>query len=214
MKIFNFFSENDSPPTKLLKNEIKLNHYKAWLNKVQHGYWEKTNKNINKVDKERTNKRLFNAPFSSHVEGYLFAIQEEEINTTNLKSKDKKHNINPKCWLCHAEKEIIQHIIAAFPKLSTSMYLPVRHNKVAKIIYVGVIQRNNIDNQMISLQEKYADEFVEIWWDTKIKTIPSLQHNKPDLVMRYKIDKTWFIVEIAVRLDVNTTRNYNQKDDN
>ena len=55
---------------------------------------------------------------------------------------------------------------------------------------MGVIQRNNIDNQMISLQEKYADEFVEIWWDTKIKTIPSLQHNKPDLVMRYKIDKT------------------------
>ena len=29
MKIFNVFSENDSPPTKLLKNEIKLNHYKA-----------------------------------------------------------------------------------------------------------------------------------------------------------------------------------------
>ena len=28
MKIFNVFSENDSPPTKLLKNEIKLNNFK------------------------------------------------------------------------------------------------------------------------------------------------------------------------------------------
>ena len=94
----------------------------------------------------------------------MFAIQEEEINTNNLKSKkDKKHNISPKCRLCHAGKETIQHIIAACPKLSASMYLPVRPNKVAKIIYNSVIQRNDIDNPMIPLQEKYTDEFVEIW---------------------------------------------------
>ena len=194
MKIFNVFLENDSPPTKLLKNEIKLNHYKAWLIKVQHGYLQKTRKNVNKVDKERTNKWLINALFFSHVEGYLFAIQEEEINTNNLKNKrDKKHNINPKCQLCHAEKETIQHIIAACPKLRASMYLPVRHNKVAKIIYDCVIQRNDIDNRMIPLQQKYTDEFVEIWWDNKIKTIPWLQHNKPVLVIWYKIGKTCFI---------------------
>ena len=39
MKILNVFSENDSPPAKLLNNEIKLNYYKAWLNKVLHGYF-------------------------------------------------------------------------------------------------------------------------------------------------------------------------------
>ena len=44
-------------------------------------------------------------------------------------------------------------------------------------------------------------------WDTKIKTIPSLQHNEPDLV-------TCLIVDVAVGLDENTTRNYNQKNDN
>ena len=126
MKILNIFSENGSPQTKLLKNEIILNHYKTWLSKVRHDYLEKTTKNVSKVDKERANKWLFNAPFFSHVEGYLFAIQEEEIHTNDLKSKrDKKLNVNPKCRLCHAEKERIQHIIAACPKLSTSMYLPV-----------------------------------------------------------------------------------------
>ena len=145
----------------------------------------------------------------------MFAIQEEEINTNNFKSKrDKKHNKNPKCQLCHAEKETIQHIIAACLKLNASVYLSVRHNKVSKIIYDSVIQKNDIDNRMIALQEKYTDEFVETWWDTKIKAIPSLQHNKPDLVIWYKIDKTCFIVNVAVELDVNTTRNYNQKNDN
>ena len=61
---------------------------------------------------------------------------------------------------------------------------------------------------MIPLQEKYTDEFVEIWWDAKIKTIPLLQHNKSNLVIWYKIDKTCFIVDVAVGIDVNTTRNY------
>ena len=94
------------------------------------------------------------------------------------------------------------------------MYLPVGHNKVAKIIYDGVIQRNEIDNRMIPLLQKYTNEFVKIWWDTKIKKMPSLQHNKPDLVIWYKIDKTCFIINIAFGRDVNTTRNYNQKNDN
>ena len=50
--------------------------------------------------------------------------------------------------------------------------------------------------------------------NTKIKTIPSIQHNKPDLVIWYNVDKMCFIVGVAVELDVNTNRNYNQKNDN
>ena len=46
---------------------------------------------------------------------------------------------------------------------------------------------------MIPLQQKYTDEFVEIWWDNKIKTIPWLQQSKPVLVISYKIGKTCFI---------------------
>ena len=94
------------------------------------------------------------------------------------------------------------------------MYLPVWHNKFAKIVYDGVIKRNGIDNRMIPLQEKNTDKFVKIWWDTKIKTMPLLQDNKPDLVIWCKIDKTCFNVDIAVGLEANMTRNYNQRNDN
>ena len=97
--------------------------------------------------------------------------RKERLIQLIWKAKGIKHNINPKCRLCRAEKETVQHIIAGCPKLNASMYLPVRHNKVTKIIYDGVIQRNEIDNRMIPLQQKYANEFVEIWWDTKIKTM-------------------------------------------
>ena len=41
-----------------------------------------------------------------------------------------------------------------------------------------------------------------------------LQDNKPDLVIWCKIDKTRFNVDVAVGLDANMTRNYNQRNDN
>ena len=36
--------------------------------------------------------------------------------------------VNPNCRLCGNSKETIQHIIAACPNLSASMYLPLRRN--------------------------------------------------------------------------------------
>ena len=54
------------------------------------------------------------------------------------------------------EKESIQHVIASCPRLSTSMYLPLRHDMVAKVIHdaitdcknqkKGIVQIYNEDN--------------------------------------------------------------------
>ena len=65
--------------------------------------------------------------FSSHIEGFIFAIQEEEIYTNHLAAKrDKGNNKSAKYRLWEAKNETIHHRIACFPKLSPSMYLPVR----------------------------------------------------------------------------------------
>ena len=46
------------------------------------------------------------APLSSYIEGYIFAIQEEEINTNLLVAKrDGDRNTN--CRLCKKEKKSI-----------------------------------------------------------------------------------------------------------
>ena len=50
------------------------------------------------------------------------------------------------------------------------MCLPIRHNEVAKV-------------PMKSIQEVYSNDDKEIWWDIKIKTSPTLEHNKPDIVL-------------------------------
>ena len=57
------------------------------------------------------------------------------------------------------------------------MYLPVRHNKVAKVIYDTIINHNRI-----LIEKIYTDNDKEIWWDKKVPTIPPLIHNKSDIV--------------------------------
>ena len=125
-----------------LKRKIKSNHLEKWVNKNQHGYLKRSRKSVQDIDNQNTEIWLKNAPFSSNTKGFIFAIQEEEIYTNHLTVKrDKENNKSAKCRLCKTENETIHHIIACCPKLSASMYLPVRHNKVAKVIYEAIIDR-------------------------------------------------------------------------
>ena len=141
---------------------------------------------------------LKKSSFSSHVEGYISAIQEEEIFTRSLKAKRlNNEQINPNCRLCGNSKETIQHIIAACPNLSDSMYLPLRHNKVANVIYQNIVPKG---------QNKFRQSIRE--------TLTPLKHNKPDIVLWSKAEKRCFIIDISVGLDVNVTKNFNQKRDN
>ena len=59
------------------------------------------------------------------------------------------------------------------------MYLPLRHDKVAKVIYDAIIDRKN---QKKGIAEIYSEGNKEIWWDKKIKAIPLLKLSKPDIL--------------------------------
>ena len=83
------------------------------------------------------------------------------------------------------------------------MYLPIRHNGVAKVIYENLISRET-KVPMKSIQEVYSNEDKEIWWDTKIKTSPTLW---------LKREKKCYIIDIKVGLDVNINKNIDQKHD-
>ena len=54
-----------------------------------------------------------------------------------------------------------KHIISSCPKLSSPMYLTIRHNKVAKIIY-DVLVCTEI-NKRPPIQEVYSNGHKEMW---------------------------------------------------
>ena len=70
--------------------------------------------NSNQVNENATHLWLKKSSFSSHVEGYISAIQEEEIFTRSLNSKLlTDEHINQNCRLCGNQKETIQQVIAS-----------------------------------------------------------------------------------------------------
>ena len=165
------------------------------------------------IDDKYTNKWMKTSTFSSHVEGYICAIQEEEIFTRALGLKRKKEStVNPNCRLCGSTKETIQHIIASCPRLSASMHLPVRHNKVAYVVYQYLVDKHN--DILHGIPEVYTNNEIEIWWDVQITTNNRLPHNKPDILLWKKPDKKCYVIDIIVGLDVNLTKNIKKKQDN
>ena len=53
-----------------------------------------------------------------------------------------------------------------------------------------------------------------MWWETKIKTLTKLEHNRPDIVLWKRNERKCFVIDISVGLDVNVSRNHQAKIDN
>ena len=89
--------------------------------------------------------------------------------------------------------------------LSASMYLPVRHDQVAKEIYRKLITPD--ENAKVPILDSYSTDNIDRWWDTKIKTPCSVKHNKPDIILWRRNERKCYVIDIAVGLDVNVAEN-------
>ena len=107
----------------------------------------------------------------SHTEGYIFAIQEQEIKTKALEAKRMHpgdNSVDIYCRYCKTHKEDIFHILCSCECLSASLYLPVRHDEVAKSIYNSIIRHNDENHPYVLPCPVWSNDDLEIWWDTKI----------------------------------------------
>ena len=137
-------SVRDKTLTKRISNATFKKKKEKWHEKAQHGYiFRKCNENQH-IDKNASNSWLTKGKFSSHVEGYLCSIQEQEINTRGslrLQQKDptRRRDMERKCRMCGKAEEDIFHVTASCPYLSSNLYLHYRDNPVAKALYQKII---------------------------------------------------------------------------
>ena len=64
-----------------------------------------------------------------------------------MKTKRKpeiKRNMNTKCRACNKSDESVFHLICSCPALAPTLYLNMRHNQVARILYQEIIQSENM----------------------------------------------------------------------
>ena len=174
---------------KLLRRiqEEKSNSYKR---KVMHGYFRKTIELDQNIDKKESQQWLQDKYLTSHFTAYACAVEEQEIATKYLNNKrhrdeGKTPSISNKCRLCKTNIEDITHIVSACPMMSSWYYLPLRHDPVAKAIYLEHTKKN----ANTALKFRNENEFIEkigdyeYWWNISIKTSTKLPYNKRDILI-------------------------------
>ena len=188
------------------KNVIKNKHKEAYEEKSQHGYVHRQQTRSEGYNKKLTNMWLSYSNMVSHTERYIVAIQEQEIYIRALKARREHMNdnsYNKMCRFCHQKTEDIFHLLGSCNYLSASMYLPLRHNEVAKEAYNAIIKHHFSDHKYTMPPPTWKRRHLEIWWDIHISTTPRVKHNKPDIVIWNNKNKTCKIVDICVPLDLN-----------
>ena len=196
-----------------VRESLKTEHANAWKEKPQHGYLLKKQQQQPDYDKEATNGWLNDRFMSSHIEGFICAIQEQEIRTRQLINKRENPESNPKCRFCKVMDESIFHILNSCTHLSVSMYLPVRHNEVAKVIYNELLNKTDNTHDTKNPESTYKNDKIELWWDKKIAVQPPVEHNRPDIVLWELENNKCFIIDICVPMDVNVKREEKEKCD-
>ena len=86
------------------KTYIKDKHQETFVKKAQHGLVYRKQKAITDYSKEISNSWLKCYGVTSHFEGYIFAIQEQEIYTRALKANREfptNPTFNKTCRYCH-----------------------------------------------------------------------------------------------------------------
>ena len=142
--------------------------------------------------------------FSLHVEGYLFSLQEQEINTRAAQKRwernlDKRHNIDCRCRMCKQKDEDLFHITSSCSSLSNSMYLYYRHDNVGKSIYEEITadEQGKVTRQCRKPPTVTHCNGKEIWWNVPLNLPNKVEHNRPDIIVWDNVNKTCTIIEIS-----------------
>ena len=116
-----------------------------------------------------------------------------------------------KCRYCLNCDESIFHILCSCDKLSTSLYLPVRHNEVAKELYNAIVKKYHDIDYISKPEQIFSTTEIEIWWDNKIRVSSTVEHNQPDIVLWDKNEKKCLIIDMCSTRCQCTKRGKNKK---
>uniref|UniRef100_A0A8D8M6J7 Reverse transcriptase n=1 Tax=Cacopsylla melanoneura TaxID=428564 RepID=A0A8D8M6J7_9HEMI len=164
-----------------------------------------------------SNRWLTDGGIYAETEGFMMAIQDEVIATRNyVKHIIKEANApEDRCRRCGNVGETIDHIISACTTLAQNDYLK-RHNNVAKIIHQELLKYHQVTNESPYYYEYTPEPVVEndnikIYYDRTIHTGHTREHNRPDITIIDKREKSATLVDIAVPLSRNMTKTRHEK---
>ena len=195
---------------KILKHEIKKDLVKKktnrWQSKPLHGKYPSLIRNPH-VDFQNTNNWL-RSDIKGETEGLLIAAQDQALYTRNYQKHIVGKEIDSRCRMCYKESETIDHIISGCEVLAKAEYVD-RHNKAAAYLHW------NICNDLgIRTSDKWYDhqpdtvtntETHTVLWDMAVQTDRHISANRPDIIIKDKMNSTCKLIDMTVPCDKNVS---------
>ena len=195
------------------KEEIGEKHRRGWQEKPLHG--QTFQKTKDSADKDYNWSWLKYAQLKKETESTIFAAYEQAIGTNAIKRNVYHEDVPKECRLCKTADETVAHIISGCPKLAQVQYKKWRHDHVAQIVHWKICKNLGIEHAERWYNHKpesvIETEHHKILWDFPIQTDHRLEHNKPDIVVVDKVERSCLVIDIACPFDTSIDQKEQEK---
>lgn len=210
----NLISNQNDTEDKVVADNEKIN---AWKSKELHGRYIHTAYSEH-IDTKATLQWLCNSNLFAETEGFMMAIQDQNVPTLNYKKYILKENIaSTSCRICHQKSETIEHILSACSILAPKEYTR-RHNNVAKIVHQSICKLYDETTATTPYYKYQPRNIVElptatIYWNRTIQTDRTVQHNRPDITLKDEETKVTYLIDISIPAPANIQAKHRDKVD-
>ena len=181
-------SEKKSTPD-VIRSKLKHQHLEMWKNKPMHSYIFKKVEANEEINVEASHNWLITG-LSSHIEGYITSLQEQEIATkATVKRRTKDSKIPSQCRLCGKQEETVLHVLGSCSALSSNLYISASHDNIARVLVHEIAKIEKPKKQRRSFPAVSHTTTQEIWWDRPVSTVNKVKRNRTDVIIWDKEQK-------------------------
>ena len=171
---------------------------------------------VKEVADQRSWQWLKGGFLDKRTESFVCAAQENVLATRYYCATILKKEVSKKCRKCGKYVETVGHVVSGCKVLAQNEYKR-RHDKMGLRVYWEVCGKYGIKRSEKWYEEvpdpvrMSTDENFEIWWDQKVITPTTQEHNRPDMVIIDKKRRKWTLVDFSVPFDPNVLKKEKRK---
>ena len=198
---------------KTVRDAITKARSDAYLNKPQHSAFIHLLQDSN-ADVKQSLAWLKWCHLSPHIESYICGAQEMALITKFHEKHILKNSNDDKCRMCNKDPESIFHILGACDVLAKREYF-TRHNNMCRYIHYKISQHFGLQVGENWYLHNPADvtrsDKCEIVYDQTIVTSRPVGANRPDIIVKDKVNKKTLIIDVSCPVDTNAEKKENEK---
>jgi Reverse transcriptase (RNA-dependent DNA polymerase) len=113
--------------------------------------------------------------------------------------RSQEHLNDKSCRMCRGSLETIEHVLSCCSNWLSNLYID-RHDSAARSIHYSLCLKYGFTPTHYSrkVESVLENDSIKLYWSQPVQTKTIIHHNKPDLIVFNKPEKTALIIEVAI----------------